>query len=167
MGRQDWTEERKLLEAKRQKDRIAAELARRRAASVPVPEGASASLTPAVRSDLGVESPSVPIYELDPKFLTEKNVTRFVAQFSPDTPLDVKLEIAANLFVEHAVSMMEKMTSPQAMVAAAIAIEKMQLLRGLPTEITASVQILVKIGQKAAERGVPLKDILQALYENM
>lgn len=59
--------------------------------------------------------------------------------------LDVKLEQAAHAFVDHATrkDTIGDMSGQQAMTAAGIAIDKMRILRGLPTEIVAVLPGLV------------------------
>lgn len=80
--------------------------------------------------------------------------------FDPDTPLDDKFEILANLFLEQAAHAMSAMSGKDAMIGAGIAIEKMQLLRGLPTEIKSSIPLLVKIAERLAEENIALSTFL-------
>lgn len=72
-----------------------------------------------------------------------------------------------HLFLEQAVEVMSDMSAKDAMIAAGIATDKMNLLRGLPTEIVGSIGILVRIGEKAAAENIPLKNVLTALLESM
>lgn len=61
--------------------------------------------------------------------------------------LDDKLEQAAHIFVDHAVNpkTVKKMSGPQAMTSLGIAVEKMRLLRNLPTAIIAAIPDLVDL----------------------
>lgn len=96
-----------------------------------------------------------------------RKAIREVTMFGPETELADKLEIAAHLFVEHAIDSMDQMSGKDSMIAAGISIEKMQLLRGLPTEIAGSVGILIKIGERAAAENLSLSALLTALLESM
>lgn len=61
--------------------------------------------------------------------------------------LDQKLEQAAHRFIDHATrpETVAEMSGQQAMTSAGIAIDKMRLLRGLPTEIVAVVPDLIEV----------------------
>lgn len=64
--------------------------------------------------------------------------------------LDDKLEAAAHTFVDHATraNVVDKMNGQQAMTSAAIAIDKMRLLRDLPTEIVSIMPELVAVAKR-------------------
>lgn len=87
--------------------------------------------------------------------------------FNPDTPLDDKFEVMADLFLEQAARALGNMSAKDAMIGAGIAVEKMQLLRGLPTEIKASIPILVQIAERAAEENIQLTVVLKKLLQAM
>lgn len=87
--------------------------------------------------------------------------------FNVNTELDDKFEILANLFLEQAVHAMAHTSSKDAMIGAGIAIEKMQLLRGLPTEIKASIPLLMKIAERASDENVALTTVLTKLLNAM
>lgn len=87
--------------------------------------------------------------------------------FNPETQLDDKFEVVANLFLEQAIHALSDMSAKDAMIGAGIAVEKMQLLRGLPTEIKASIPILVKIAERASDENIALSSILNKLLSAM
>ena len=95
------------------------------------------------------------------------SISKWTEKLPLNLPLDQKFELAANVFVEQAINEVATMKSRDAMVAAGIAVEKMQLLRGLPTEIVASASILIRIGEKAAAEGISLRQVLEAVLDNM
>jgi hypothetical protein len=99
----------------------------------------------------------------DQSALIQKNddvVTSVRQRFSE--ALDVKLERAAHMLVDHAVTPrnMQGLDSQKAMTAAAIAIDKMRLLRNLPTEI---VEILPVVMTELERAGVDPVQAFQAL----
>ena len=98
---------------------------------------------------------------------TQSQIVQWVSSFSPETELADKFEVAANLFVEQALYAMSNMTAKDAMIAAGISVEKMQLLRGLPAEVAAALPLLMRIGEKAAPYGMTIKDVLQAVLDQM
>lgn len=87
--------------------------------------------------------------------------------------LDEKLEDAAHKFVDHATKAdtIEKMSGTAAMTSAAIAIEKMRLLRDLPTEIIGAIPVLTKLNELFKQLDTPLgdalEDYLQSLHTEM
>ncbi len=68
--------------------------------------------------------------------------------------LDEKLESAAHRFVDHATKddIIDKMNGREAMTSAAIAIDKMRLLRDLPTVILGNALVLTELAEFLAER---------------
>lgn len=83
--------------------------------------------------------------------------------------LDQKLEDAAHLFVDHATKAdtIEKMSGTAAMTSAAIAIEKMRLLRDLPTEIIGAIPVLTKLNELFKQLDTPLGDALEDYYQKL
>lgn len=77
--------------------------------------------------------------------------------------LDEKLEIAAHKFVNHATKSetMKDMSSQAAMTSAAIAIDKMRLLRDLPTEIVKVLPVVSKLNEALSADGLNLGDALE------
>lgn len=67
-----------------------------------------------------------------------------------------KFEFAANLYLDLAVKKSKKSSFPHLMTGAAIAVDKMQLLRGQPTSITENLDRveLLKVLQSALNEGV-------------
>jgi hypothetical protein len=80
--------------------------------------------------------------------------------------LDEQLELAAQRFVQHALrqEVVSSMNGQQAMTAAGIAIDKMRLLRGLPTEI---VQIMPNLLERIRQRGLDAVGVFQAMYAEL
>lgn len=102
--------------------------------------------------------------------MTKRGLQEFVrsqSKFDPSTPLADRFEIMAELFLEQALNEITEMSSKDAMIAAGISIDKMRLLRGLPTEITVSLPILIKIASKAADENIPLSLVMTNLLEAM
>lgn len=83
--------------------------------------------------------------------------------------LDEKLEEAAHKFVDHATSqsVTKKMSGAAAMTSAAIAIDKMRLLRGLPTEIIDAMPILTKLNELFKQINTPIGNALEDYYQQM
>ena len=80
--------------------------------------------------------------------------------------LDEQLELAAQRFVQHALrqEVVSSMNGQQAMTAAGIAIDKMRLLRGLPTEI---VQIMPNLLERIRQSGLDAVVVFQAMYAEL
>lgn len=88
-------------------------------------------------------------------------------RFDPDTPLADKYEIMTHLFLEQAISAMVDMSAKDAMIAAGISTDKMQLLRGLPTEIKDSLPLIIRIAQKLAEENLTLTMLLNRIAKEI
>jgi transcriptional regulator with XRE-family HTH domain len=75
-----------------------------------------------------------------------------------------KFERAAYVFVDHALKpdVIEDMTGQQAMTSAGIAVDKMRLLRGLPTEI---VQILPEVVAAIESMGQSPSEVFNRIIE--
>lgn len=87
---------------------------------------------PTIRGWLKQEKSEKENFREEKKELSSESVQVVIAR-----KLDEKLELAANKFVDHAMKdeVVLKMGGREAMTAAGIAIDKMQLLRNLPTQI--------------------------------
>lgn len=96
----------------------------------------------------------------------ERARNRQEAQSKAAEALDVILEAAARRFVDHAMNqrILQEASTREAMTAAGIAIDKMRLLRGLPTEI---IGILPALIQKIEEKGLKASDVFQAMMEQL
>lgn len=83
--------------------------------------------------------------------------------------LDEKLEAAAHLFVDHAVKpdTLEKLGGQQAMTSAAIAIDKMRLLRDLPTEIIGAAPELTELANFFREEGIEMSSAIRKWRERL
>lgn len=102
--------------------------------------------SPSVRLWVKLFAGNVP--EKNKKNFPEKKVQDLQAiQQVAAKQLDEKLEAAAHKFVDRATddSVVGAMTGQQAMTSAAIAIDKMRLLRDLPTEIIGMLPVMSKI----------------------
>jgi hypothetical protein len=90
-------------------------------------------------------------------------------QIADDRPLDVKLEQAAHKFVNHAMrgDLLMWSSSKDAMLAAAIAIDKMRLLRDLPTEIVRILPVITRISDKLTERGLNASDVFELMFQEL
>lgn len=97
---------------------------------------------------------------------TDKKAASPEARAQAAKALDVMLEEAARRFVNHAVkdAVLNEASTREAMTAAGIAIDKMRLLRGLPTEI---ISILPALIQKIEEKGLRASDVFQAMMEQL
>lgn len=80
--------------------------------------------------------------------------------------LDRKFEEAAHRFLNHAVQdkTIKKMSGSAAILSAATAVDKMRLLRGLPTQIVA---ILPKLVEAMEDQGIDATEAFQKLYEQV
>lgn len=83
--------------------------------------------------------------------------------------LDDKLERAAHKFIDHAVKddLMLWTNSKDAITAAAIAIDKMRLLRDLPTEIVDCAPQLTKLMKLLGEREIKASDLFQSIFDEL
>ncbi len=91
--------------------------------------------------------------------IKKESVQETVAQ-----ALDVKLEAAAHRFVDRAIAVSGETNAKDAMTAAAIAIDKMRLLRNLPTEIVA---VLPNLLDAIDRRGLKASEVFGALLEEL
>jgi hypothetical protein len=126
-----------------------------------------------------VTSPSVRLWvkqfagevsEEKKKNFTEKKVKELQAiQQVVAKKLDEKLEAAAHKFVDHATNdtVVNVMTGQQAMTAAAIAIDKMRLLRDLPTEIIGAIPVMIKIADLFKELEWDAATTLEDYYQQL
>ena len=89
--------------------------------------------------------------------IKKESVQEAVAQ-----ALDVKLEAAALRFVDRAVAVADEANAKEAMTAAAIAIDKMRLLRNLPTEIVAVLPDLITELERS---GVSASEVFRRMLE--
>lgn len=89
--------------------------------------------------------------------IKKESVQETVAQ-----ALDAKLEAAAHRFVDRAVAVSGEANAKDAMTAAAIAIDKMRLLRNLPTEIVAVLPDLVTELERS---GVSASEVFRRMLE--
>lgn len=99
----------------------------------------------------------------------KKQVARIAAQQAIEQAqeaLDKMCEDAARRFIEHATkkSVIERATASQAMTSAGIAIDKMRLLRGLPTEI---IGILPDLVQAISNAGLKPSDVFQEMLNSL
>jgi hypothetical protein len=93
---------------------------------------------------------------------TKANVTDVIERQA----LDEKLENAAHKFIDHALrdELLLWTSSKDAITAAAIAIDKMRLLRNLPTEIVA---VLPNLLDAIDRRGLKASEVFGALLEEL
>lgn len=81
-------------------------------------------------------------------------------------PLPVLLEGVARTHIRHADSAqaVERINAQQAMTSAAIAIDKMRLLQGLPTEIIDTLPQLTKLIELIKSRGWKASEVFEDLF---
>lgn len=103
-----------------------------------------------------------------PKSLREekKEILSEPVEYVIRRKLDEKLEDAAHKFVDRATSegVVDSMGGREAMTAAGIAIDKMQLLRGMPTEI---IGVTVELAAMAKRKGLDPHRALQSVLNRM
>lgn len=102
-----------------------------------------------------LNSPSLP-YKTVQRWVNDKNVNGEKIPDRYDTdPLDVLFEGVARTYIRHAETdqAKERTSGAQAMTAAAIAVDKMRLLQGLPTEIIAIAPTLTELISLINARG--------------
>ena len=83
--------------------------------------------------------------------------------------LDDKLELAAHKFINHALrdELLMWTSSKDAMTAAAIAIDKMRLLRDLPTEIIGSARELTELAAFFRENNIEMSTAIREWRERL
>lgn len=88
--------------------------------------------------------------------INAEEISRQRKQMAQETPLDIKLERAAHKFIDHAVQdeLLMWTNSKDAILAAAMAIDRMQLLRNIPPEIVSILPQLVEAYNNHGEKFV-------------
>lgn len=83
--------------------------------------------------------------------------------------LDKMFEDAARMYIRHAQQdhIVARANASQAMTAAAIAVDKMRLLRDLPTEIIGVLPQLTEISKRLAERNMKFSDVVEAMFQKL
>lgn len=100
-----------------------------------------------------------------PETVTEtRTIKKESVQEAVAQALDVKLEAAAHRFVDRAVAVADEANAKEAMTAAAIAIDKMRLLRNLPTEIVA---VLPNLLDAIDRKGLKASEVFGAMLEEL
>jgi hypothetical protein len=116
-----------------------------------------------------LNAPSLPFMTVQ-RWLNHKNVNVVKEPDRYDTePLDVLFEGVARTYIRHAETDDAKLrtSGAQAMTAAAIAVDKMRLLQGLPTEIVAIAPTLTKLIQIINERGWKASDVFEDMFQEL
>lgn len=84
-------------------------------------------------------------------------------------PLDVMFENVARLYLEHAQlqGKIDKASAKDLLTAAAIAVDKMRLLRDLPTVIINAAPELTALGKFLEQHQIPASELFQGLLDDL
>lgn len=112
------------------------------------------------------ESKSESVKKTEPRPLLITPAQRVMIEQSTEEALDMMLERAARMFVQKSTTAeaMEGMNSREFMTAAGISIDKMRVIRGLPTEIVMQITTLIDV---CAKRNVSPVELLRSLAEEV